>query len=89
MNQISGKISRFDWTCASERHGEQKVVRSPKPVGRCPGFKAYLSAQTNLGKALLIRVIVKVARDETYGLLGDGDYHRKVRSEFHTKLLYG
>lgn len=49
VNKISGKMSWFDWNWASERHGEQKVVWSPKPVvpvvpvvpvGRGPGFRA-------------------------------------------------
>ena len=56
-------MSRFDWTCASERHGEQEVVRSPKPVspeplGRCPGFRAFV-ARKRLGKVVLIGVIDK------------------------------
>lgn len=73
MNQISGKMSRFDWTCASERHGEQKLVWSPKPVvlvRRGPGFRVCVWARTRLGKILLIRESVKilVGEDETRGL---------------------
>lgn len=71
VNQISGKMSRFDWTCAKERHGEQKLVWSPKPLvpvvpeGREASFRACFWAQTRLGRVVLIRVWVKVGQDET------------------------
>ena len=73
MNQISGKMLRFDWTWASERHGEPKLVWSPKPVvlvGRGPGFRVCVWAPTRVGKILLIRERVKVlvGEDETRGL---------------------
>ena len=55
MKEKSGKMSRFDWTWASERRGEQKVG-SPEPTGRWLGFKACFSAETRLRKVLLIRL---------------------------------
>lgn len=74
MNQISGMISRFDRTCASERHGEQKVEWRPKlvvTVGRDPGFRACFWARTRLVKVLVIRVMVKIVQDERRTLLGE------------------
>ena len=66
-------MSRFDWTCASERYSEQEVIQSPdpmspEPVRQWPIFKVYLLGRTRPGKVLLIRelaVRIKVYQDET------------------------
>ena len=53
MKENSGKMSGFDWTCASERRGEEKMG-SREPTGRC--FKALFVAERRVRKVLLIRL---------------------------------
>lgn len=72
MSQSSGRMLRFDWTCASERHRKQEVVRrpkpgSPEPVRRYPEFRAYFLARTRLGKVVLIRVIINTRQGISEG----------------------